>query len=600
MTAARETMNVVIVGHVDHGKSTLVGRLLADTGVLGEGKLEKVQAVCKAQGKRFEYAFLLDALEEEQGQGITIDAARVFFRSDLRDYIIIDAPGHIEFLKNMVTGAARAEAAVLLIDANEGVRENSRRHGYLLSMLGIRQIVVAVNKIDLVGYSQKTFEDIVREYRAFLAEVGITPRHFVPISAREGDQVVARSTNLAWYDGPTILEAVDGFGKQAADARLPLRLPVQDVYKFNERGDDRRIIVGRVEAGTLGVGDRVLFSPSNKSSTVASIEVFSADTPQQVTAGRSAGITLTEQIYVSRGEVLSHVDAAPRVSTKLRANLFWLGRKAMEPGRRYKLKLGTAETLVTIETIHRVLDASTLDNIEGAGKQRIDRHDVADVVLRTRTPIAFDAAADIETTGRFVIVDDYDIAGGGIVREIVADDLEQRRLESRIRELAWVHGDITSAQRADIKGHPASMAMFTGADGVAKSRMARALEGALVRGSHHAYLLDGKNVVLGVDADIDFDDIDELVRRFGEVAHLLLDAGNLVVATTNVIGLGEHAAIATLVAPFPMLVIHIGPDAEGLPEGADMRLDPGTPSETAVAAITAELARRGRLKRGVN
>jgi bifunctional enzyme CysN/CysC len=462
-------------------------------------------------------------------------------------------------------------------------------------MLGIRQIVVAVNKIDLVGYSQKTFEDIVREYRAFLGEVGISPRHFIPISAREGDQIVARSRNLAWYDGPTILEAVDGFAKQAADARLPLRLPVQDVYKFNERGDDRRIIVGRVEAGTLKVGDKVLFSPSNKTSTVASIEVFSAATPGDVPAGRSAGVTLTEQIYVSRGEVLSHVDTPPRVSTKLRANLFWLGRRAMEPGKRYKLKLGTAETAVTIEAIHRVLDASNLDS--AAGKQRIDRHDVADVVLRTRTPIAFDAAADIESTGRFVIVDEYDIAGGGIVREIVADDQEQRRLESRIRELEWVRGDITSAQRAEIKGHPASMVMLTGGDGAHRSDIARALEAALVKVSHHAYLLDGKNVVLGVDADIAFDDIDELVRRFGEVAHILLDAGNLVISTTHVIGLSEQAAIATLVAPFPVLVVHQGPEAEGLPEGADLRLDPGVSPETAVAAITAELARRGRLKR---
>jgi len=327
---------------------------------------------------------------------------------------------------------------------------------------------------------------------------------------------------------------------------------------------------------------------------VASIEAFSAAAPGEVDAGRSAGITLTEQVYVSRGEVLSRVDTAPAVSTKLRANLFWLGRRPMEPGRRYKLKLATAETAVTIETIHRVLDASTLDG--STAKQRIDRHDVADVVLRTRTPVAFDVAADIEATGRFVVVDDYDIAGGGIVREIVSDDLAQRRLESRIRELAWVRGDITPAQRAEIKGHPASMIMLTGDAGAGKAEIARALEASLVRGSHHAYLLDGKNVVLGVDADIDFDDIDELVRRYGEVAHILLDAGNLVISTTNVIGLAEHAALATLVAPFPMLVIHLGPEAEGLPEGADLRLDPEVEVDAAVAAITAELARRGRLK----
>ncbi|MBC8070701.1 MAG: GTP-binding protein, partial [Deltaproteobacteria bacterium] len=249
--AQRDTMHIVIVGHVDHGKSTLVGRLLADTGVLGDGKLEKVRATCERQGKAFEYAFLLDALEAEQDQGITIDAARVFFRTAARDYIIIDAPGHIEFLKNMVTGAARAEAAVLLIDAKEGVRENSRRHGYLLGMLGIRQVAVVVNKMDLVGYDQAHFESIEREYRAFLAEVDITPQYFIPIAARSGDNVATRSTQLDWYGGPTVLEAVDGFGKLPARTHLPLRMPVQDVYKWGHRGDDARIIAGRVETGRL-------------------------------------------------------------------------------------------------------------------------------------------------------------------------------------------------------------------------------------------------------------------------------------------------------------------------------------------------------------
>ncbi len=593
--SVRETMNVVMVGHVDHGKSTLVGRLLADTNTLGDGKLEKVQAVCKQQGKVFEYAFLLDALEEEQGQGITIDSARVFFRSDKRDYIIIDAPGHIEFLKNMVSGAARAEAAVLLIDANEGVRENSRRHGYLLSMLGIKQIVVAVNKIDLVDYDQKIFERIVDEYRAFLAEIDVVPKLFIPVSAREGDFVVSRTDRLSWFDGPTILEAVDRFEKQLPDDQLPLRLPVQDVYKFNERGDDRRIVVGRVESGRLSVGDKVLFSPSNKTSTVESVEGFSAPTRTRVSAGTSTGITLAEQIYVSRGEIMSHVHSSPEVSTKLRVNLFWLGRKPMTPGQRYKLKLATAETEVTIDSIHRILDASELD--ASIDKQQVERHDVADLVLKTRNPVAFDLSADIEATGRFVIVDEYDIAGGGIIRAVVSDDLQEVRLASRIRDLEWVRGDITNEMRAELKGHRASMVMFTGEAGTGKHTVARALEARLVRGGHHAYLLDGKNVVLGIDADISFDDIDELVRRFGEVAHILLDAGNLVISTTNVIGLSDHMAIKTLISPFKMFIVHLGPEAEGLPEGADVRLEPrpNLALETSVAAILAELGARGRL-----
>ncbi len=590
-------MNVVIVGHVDHGKSTLVGRLLADTGVLGDGKLEQVKATCQRQGKVFEYAFLLDALEEEQGQGITIDSARVFFRTDKRDYIIIDAPGHIEFLKNMVSGAARAEAAVLLIDAKEGVRENSRRHGYLLSMLGIRQILVAVNKIDLVDYDRAVFDRIVAEYRQFLAEIDIEPTFFIPVSAREGDLVASRGDRLGWYDGPTILEAMDRFEKAQPRADLPLRMPVQDVYKFNERGDDRRIVVGRVESGTLRRGDKVIFSPSYKTGTVEGIQVFSAPVPKSVKAGRTAGITLSEEIYVSRGELMSRIDETPEVSTKLRVNLFWLGKKPMVPGHRYKLKLTTAETEVTIDEINRILDASNLAS--SVEKQQVERHDVADLVLRTRNPIAFDIAANIEASGRFVIVDEYDIAGGGIVREAVADGAASRRLESRIRDLAWVRGDITNAQRAERNRHPASMVMFTGDTATGKHAIACVLESRLVHAKHQAYLLDGKNVVLGVDADLEFDDIDELVRRFGEVAHILLDAGQIIISTTNVIGLADHLSIQTQISPFKMFIVHLGPEAEGLPEGADMRLDPNPDPDGAVRAIIAELSRRDRLIPGI-
>jgi bifunctional enzyme CysN/CysC len=590
----RDTMNTVIVGHVDHGKSTLVGRLLADTGVLGEGKLEKVQATCRRQGKAFEYAFLLDALEAEQDQGITIDAARVFFRTDKRDYIIIDAPGHIEFLKNMVTGAARAEAALLLIDAKEGVRENSRRHGYLLSMLGIRQVVVVVNKMDLVGHAKGAFESIVAEYRAFLGEVGIEPRHFIPISAREGDHVARGSEAMAWYDGPNVLEALDGFAKAPPRADLPLRVPVQDVYKWNARGDDRRIVAGRVEAGTIRVGDRVLFSPSNKVSTVASLEVFSAPTPEAVTAGRSVGVTLTEQIFVERGDVMSHLREEPAVGTRLRVNLFWLGRKPMEAGRVYKLKLHTVQTECRISEVVRVLDASELD--AESGKDRVDRHDVAELVLSTKHPIAVDTAERVEQTGRFVIVDGWDIAGGGIVREVLPDEAHQLRLESKIRDIEWVRGDITPAMRAEKLGHPASIVMITGEAGVGKHAIACALEKSLVETDHHAYLLDGKNVFLGVDADLPLDDREGLVRRFAEVAHLFLDSGTLVVSTTNAIGLSDHHALAAVVAPFKMFVVHVGDTGAGLPEGADMRLHPNAEPAAAAAAIAAELSKRGRLR----
>src|SRR5256885_1850395 len=240
---AREQMNIVIVGHVDHGKSTVVGRLLADTGSLPEGKLEAVRKECQRTGKPFEYAFLLDALSDEQDQGITIDTARCFFKSATRDYIIIDAPGHIEFLKNMISGAARAEAAVLVIDAKEGVRENSRRHGYILSMLGIRQVVVCVNKMDLIGYDERQFQAIEQEYRAFLDAIGaVRPQRFIPVSAILGENLASRGGGMPWYTGPTLLETVDGLAKAPSKIDQALRMPVQAVYKFTSSGDDRRIV----------------------------------------------------------------------------------------------------------------------------------------------------------------------------------------------------------------------------------------------------------------------------------------------------------------------------------------------------------------------
>ncbi|RMG21188.1 MAG: GTP-binding protein, partial [Methanobacteriota archaeon] len=260
----REQMNIVIAGHVDHGKSTIIGRLLADTNSLPEGKLEQVQEMCRRTSRPFEYAFLLDALKDEQSQGITIDSARIFFKTKKRHYLIIDAPGHIEFLKNMVTGASHAEAALLVIDANEGVQENSRRHGYMISMLGIKQIVVLVNKMDLVKYDQKRFEDIKKEYTAFLKEIKVDPKTFIPVSGREGDNIASNSPKMPWYTGDTVLSILDSFEKEKQPIDRPFRMPVQDVYKFTKGGDDRRIVAGTVESGRLRVGDEVVFYPSGK------------------------------------------------------------------------------------------------------------------------------------------------------------------------------------------------------------------------------------------------------------------------------------------------------------------------------------------------
>ena len=261
-TLSSRQMKLVIVGHVDHGKSTLVGRLLSDTGSLPEGKIDFIKDICDRQGKVFEFAFLLDALEEEQDQGITIDTSQIFFKTQKRHYVIIDAPGHKEFLKNMVTGAANAESALLLIDAYEGVQEQSRRHGYILKLLGLDQVAVVVNKMDLVDYDAEVFFKIKSEYTAFLESIGVQAADFIPVSAKLGTNIAKREDEMPWYKGPTVLEMLDRFEEKVPPNHLPFRMPVQDVYKF----DERRIIAGRVESGRLKVGDHLTFSPSNKKS----------------------------------------------------------------------------------------------------------------------------------------------------------------------------------------------------------------------------------------------------------------------------------------------------------------------------------------------
>lgn len=591
--ANREQMNIVIVGHVDHGKSTVVGRLFADTGALPQGKLDAVKAECARTGKVFEYAFLLDALSDEQDQGITIDTARCFFKTARRDYIIIDAPGHIEFLKNMISGAARAEAAVLVIDAKEGVRENSRRHGWILGMLGIKQVVIVVNKMDLVGYSQSHFEAIEREYSAFLAGVGtVKPIRFIPIAALHGANLTKRGgSEMPWYKGPTLLEQCDDFAKQPPRVDRALRLPLQAVYKFTREGDDRRIFAGRIESGRIKVGDKVVFSPSNKTVTVRSIEAFNAPAAREMPAGLSTGVTLSEEIYVTRGEVISHVDHAPLVGTRFRVNLIWLGRKPFVQGRDYKLKLSTAAVPVRIHRINQVLDASAKDDGK-LDKQEVGRHDVADVVLETRQPIAFDLIADSDVTGRFVIVDGYDIAGGGIVVGTVADERDGDRAEARLRDFNWVPGGVADAERARRNGHRPALVMFVGGPKVGKHRYARAFERHLFAAGRQAWMLDGTNVLMGIDQDLAADAArEELVRRFGEVANLFLRAGMVVVSTTNAIGLADHARVQALIGDAPSLVVDIDP-AGSSTLACDLRISGNEPESAVVERVAALLAPR--------
>jgi bifunctional enzyme CysN/CysC len=359
----KQDMNIVIVGHVDHGKSTVIGRLLADTNSLPKGKLEQAKETCRRNAKPFEYAFLLDALKDEQAQGITIDSARCFFQTELRNYIIIDAPGHIEFLKNMITGAARAEAALLVIDAHEGVQENSRRHGYLLSMLGINQVCVLVNKMDLNDYNERSFRRIERQYRRFLRRINVEPTSFIPISAMEGENIANHSTKMPWHEGKNVLEVLDCFSNETPHENLPFRMPVQDVYKFTANGDNRRIIAGTIETGKISLGDEVVFYPSGKRTIVKTIEAFNCQPQKEIGAGWSCGFTVNEQIYVKRGEMVCLAkESQPKVTGRMLVNLFWLGKKPLVKNKSYALKLGTAKVGMQLEEVRSVLDASNLDS----------------------------------------------------------------------------------------------------------------------------------------------------------------------------------------------------------------------------------------------
>jgi bifunctional enzyme CysN/CysC len=523
MNIPTEQLKIVIVGHVDHGKSTFVGRLFYDTGSLPEGKFEQLQKIAERRGVPFEWANLMDALQSERDQNITIDTAQIWFQTKKRQYVIIDAPGHKEFLKNMVTGAANAEAALLLIDANEGVQEQSRRHGYLLNLLGIRQIAVLVNKMDLQSYSQERFNAIETEYRKFLGSIGVEPKCFIPIAAKHGDNIAARGANMPWWTGPSVLEMLDQFTMAERPKDQPLRFPIQDVYRF----DERRILAGRIEAGTLKVGDRLVFSPTNKVSTVKTIERWNAPPRESASAGESIGVTLTEQIFVERGAVAALETAPPFELTRFKARLFWLGRAPFSKGKVYKLKLATQEAECEIESIERVIDSSTLETISRKEKEIfVGRNEVAELTLRTKRPVAFDAHVDIVATGRFVIVDGFEVAGGGI---IAADNYPRRSTDSlhKSDNIYWSHGKVTADQRARRNEHPGCVVWLTGLSGSGKSTIATELERELFNMGKHAYVLDGDNIRHGLCSDLAFSPHDrkENIRRVGEVAKLFADAG---------------------------------------------------------------------------
>jgi bifunctional enzyme CysN/CysC len=576
----REQMNIVIVGHVDHGKSTVIGRLLADTDSLPEGKLESVKEYCKKNSRPFEYAFLLDALKDEQAQGITIDTARCFFKTRKRDYIIIDAPGHIEFLKNMVTGASRAEAALLVIDAKEGIKENSKRHGHIVSMLGIRQVVVLVNKMDLVGFDRDIYNSITAEFTEFLNKVHIKPVNFIPISAFNGDNIAIRSSNTDWYDGPTVLEQVDIFANRKENQELPLRMPVQDIYKFTEEGDDRRIVVGTILSGTINTGDEVVFLPSQKRSIINSIEGFNIKPRDTAYADEAIGVTLNTQIYIKPGELMVKAnEKLPEVSSRFRVNIFWVGKAPLIKNKNYKLKIGTMKIAVKLVEILSIIDAAEL-NID-TFKDQVERHDVAECILETTKPIAFDPISEIEYTGRFVIVDNYEISGGGIILEGVSDLNNTLLQHVADREFLWEKSLISSTERETAYGHKAKFIVITsgneGNENVIQN-IGKELENKLFNLKFKAYYLGVSSLLHGLVSDIvsGYEGRDEHIRQIGELARIFTDSGQIFITSIFNLDDFEAAKLKLLNQPSEILIINVDessfnsfkPDASISSEGA--------------------------------
>ncbi len=412
---SRPLVRIVIVGHVDHGKSTLIGRLLAETGSLADGKLDELRAVSARRGVPFEWSFLLDALQTERDQGITIDTSQIRFRTPARDFVLIDAPGHTEFLRNMVTGASQADAALLLVDAAEGMRQQTLRHAYLLHLLGVRQVVVIINKMDRVGYDDSRFVEIEAEMTARLIDFGLKPAAVIPISARYGDGVVERTAAIGWYRGPTVIEALDRFAPARHAAALPLRLPVQAVYRF----DDRRIVAGRIQSGSVAVGDEIAVAPSGKRAIVRSIEAWPGNDGERrpAGAGQSVGITLDREVFIARGDLIAHADNRAPSGRSLMAQIFWLHDSALTAGTPVTVRAGTAETRGVITTITNAFDPAdhAVTSHDSLGQDHVGQNHVGEVEISLASPVAADLYADNPRTGRIVLDLDGRIAGGGLV-----------------------------------------------------------------------------------------------------------------------------------------------------------------------------------------
>lgn len=524
----KDLVKIVIVGHIDHGKSTFIGRILYDLKSMPADIYKKLQLSGHSKKTGLKLASLLDSFEEEQNQERTIDTTRVRFSTVKRDYAVIDAPGHKEFLKNMMTGATSAEAAILLIDAQKGIKDQTKRHAYILSLLGIKQIIVVINKMDLVGFDSKKFNALQKKCLRLFKALSLKVTAFLPVSAFYGDNVVTRSSRMNWYKANTVIEELDGLKMEDAASVGILRFPVQDVYDSG----GRKVVAGRIESGRIRVGDEVLISPSNKKSTVISIEKW--NTPRTIDSAQakeSVGIVLKDALHIERGCILSHPVNAPNISHQFKGNIFWMGSKALTENKKYIIKLATQEIPCKIISIEKIIDILTLENVVDADASK-RTHNVAEVTLKTDKPIVFDDFSNIRETGRFVIVDGYEASGGGIITHNSYPDRRQFiHKDIKSKNIVWHKLKVSRFERGKAYNHKGAVVWLTGLPASGKSTIAMELEHALFHRGVHTFVLDGDNVRTGLNRDLGFspDDRAENIRRIAEVAKLFCEAGILVI-----------------------------------------------------------------------
>ncbi len=404
-------MNIVFVGHVDHGKSTLIGRLLYDTKSIPEDKIEEVRKTCEMLGKEMEFGFMVDYLQEEREQGITIDTCQIFFKTEKRNYVIIDAPGHVEFIKNMITGASQAQAAILVIDAKEGVKEQTKRHAYILGMLGMKKVIVLINKMDLVDYKEERFQELKKEITEFLKKINVEPSYIIPIVAKDGDNMANKSEKMGWYKGKTFLNCLDSFNLPEEKENRSLRFPVQDVYKI----DGKRIVAGRIESGTIKQGDEIVVLPEKTKTRVKSVEKF-LENPEKAETGESIGITTEDPLFVERGNVICHPGNLPETASSIKANVFWMSKEDFNIGQIITMKIATQEVSAKIEKIEKKINSSTLEEINEE-KDKLKNNEVGTMIIKTLSPIIIDNFNYVPELGRFVFEKNMVTSAGGIITQ---------------------------------------------------------------------------------------------------------------------------------------------------------------------------------------